>query len=229
MCNRFALPRPEEIAAHFELGEIPSLAPRYNVAPGENVLVVRREGDARVLDTSAWGLQPGRGGSPAKPVLNLRAESLRSSAAKGGAAARRGRCLVPAGGFFEWRHVGRARQPWYFRMKDTPLLGLAALCDAVAAPPPTGAAAPTALSRCAIVTTEPNRLVAEVHDRMPVIIPREAYAAWLDPAVRLADLLPLLTPFPADAMVGYPVSSVVNRAGVEDPRAIEPARQETLF
>jgi putative SOS response-associated peptidase YedK len=229
MCNRFALPKPEEIAAHFELGEIPSLAPRYNVAPGESILVVRREGEARVLDTSAWGLQPARQGSPSKPVLNLRAESLRPSAAKDGPAARRTRCLVPAGGFFEWRHVGRARQPWYFRMKDAPLLGLAALCDedAVAAGP--GAATAAALRRCAIVTTQPNTLVAEVHDRMPVIIAREAYGAWLDPGVRLEELLPLLAPFPVDAMVGYPVSSVVNRAGVEDPRAVVPARQETLF
>jgi putative SOS response-associated peptidase YedK len=64
---------------------------------------------------------------------------------------------------------------------------------------------------------------------MPVIIAPEAYGAWLDPGVRLEELLPLLAPFPADAMVGYPVSSVVNRAGVEDPRAVEPARQETLF
>jgi putative SOS response-associated peptidase YedK len=229
MCNRFALPQPEEIAAHFELGEIEPLPPRYNVAPGENVLVVRREGSARVLDRSAWGLQPARRGAAPKPVLNLRAESLRSSAANDGPAARRVRCLVPAGGFFEWRHLGRARQPWYFRMKDAPLLGLAALCDEAAAPFPGGAATPAALRRCAIVTTEPNGLVAEVHDRMPVIIPRAAYGSWLDPAVPLADLLALLAPFPADAMVGYPVSSVVNRAGVEDPRAIEPTRQETLF
>lgn len=227
MCNRFALPKPEEIAAHFELGEIPSLAPRYNVAPGETILVVRREGETRVLDSSAWGLQPGSRGAQTKPVLNLRAESLRSSAEKGGSAARRGRGLVPAGGFFEWRHVGRARQPWYFRMKDAPLLALAALCDEPAAPP--GMATDSPVRRCAIVTTEPNELVAEVHDRMPVIISRDAYGAWLDPSVPLLELLPLLAPFPVEAMVGYPVSSVVNRAGVEDPRAIEPARQESLF
>ena len=223
MCNRFALPKPEEIAAHFELGEVPALAPRYNVGPGESILVVRRDGPRRVLDTSAWGLLPRRDGK-AKPVLNLRAESLRASAERGGAASLRGRALVPAGGFFEWRHVGRARQPWYFRLKDSPLLALAALADepgaAPAAPPP---------RRCAVVTTTPNELVAEVHDRMPVIIPREAYDAWLDPATRLAELLPLLVPFPADAMIGHPVSSLVNRSGVEDPRAIEPARQETLF
>jgi putative SOS response-associated peptidase YedK len=223
MCNRFALPRPEEIAAHFELGEIPALAPRYNVGPGESILVVRRDGPRRVLDTSAWGLLPRRE-ERAKPVLNLRAESLRASAERGGAAARRARALVPAGGFFEWRHVGRARQPWYYRLKDSPLLALAALADEAE---PGAATAPS--RRCAVVTTTPNALVAEVHDRMPVIIPRAAYDAWLDPAARLDELLPLLVPFPADAMIGYPVSSLVNRTGVEDPRAIEPARPEALF
>jgi putative SOS response-associated peptidase YedK len=219
MCNRFALPKPDEIAAHFELGEIPALAPRYNVGPGESILVVRQDGARRVLDRTAWGLLPRREGR-AKALLNLRAESLRASAERNGTAARRERALVPAGGFFEWRHVGRSRQPWYFRPKAGPLFGLAAFSEA---------AGEAAGRRCAVVTTTPNELVAEVHDRMPVIIPRAAYAAWLDPAVRLEELLPLLAPFPADAMIGYPVSSLVNRAGVEDPRAIEPASRETLF
>lgn len=230
MCNRFALPKPEQIAAHFGLGEIAALAPRYNVAPGETILVVRQQDGGRVLDTSAWGLTPRWVREPRKPLLNVRAETLRGKPGRD-ATARRGRCLVPAGGFFEWRHVGRARQPWYFRLKDSPLLGLAALSDA-GTPEPASAAPPgdaATVRRCAIVTTRPNDLVAEVHDRMPVIIPREAYGRWLDPEVELTELLPLLEPYPVDAMVGYPVSSVVNRAGVEDPRAVEPSRQETLF
>ena len=225
MCNRFALPSPDEIAAHFELGEVGALLPRYNVAPGETILVVRSEGGSRVLDTSLWGLTPRWVREPRKPLLNIRAETLRGKPGRD-ETARRGRCLVPAGGFFEWRHVGRARQPWYFRLKDSPLFGLAALSAPAEGAP---AGSPAALRRCAIVTTQPNGLVAPVHDRMPVIVPREAYGPWLDPSLELSDLLQLLQPYPAEAMIGYPVSSIINRAGVDDPRAIEPARRETLF
>lgn len=219
MCNRFSLPAsPEEIAEHFELPEIPALPPRYNVAPGEEILVVRAQGRRRQLQRSCWGLPPLRGQS--RPLLNLRAETLRTRS-RSGEARRRERVLVPAGGFFEWRRLGRARQPYYFRLKDSRLLALAALCEVV-----TDVASGR---RCAILTTPPNPLVAEVHDRMPAILPREAYARWLDPALALPEVLDLLEPFPAEAMEAYPVSNLVNRSGVEDPRAIEPARQQTLF
>ncbi len=221
MCNRFALPSPEEIAEHFELPPLPPLPPRYNIAPGEEIFVVRRVGGSRLLDTSAWGLLPGFVREARKPLLNIRAETLQGKPGRG-ELARDGRCLVPAGGFFEWRHVGRARQPWYFRMKDAPLLGLAALSQAVEDDAGPG-------RHCAILTTRPNSLVADVHDRMPVIIPPDAYERWLDPQVDFLELLPLLAPFPPERMLGYPVSSVVNRTGVEDPRAIEPARSESLF
>ncbi len=225
MCNRFALPSPEQIATHFELGELGALEPRYNVAPGESILVVRAQDGLRVLDTSVWGLTPSWVREPRKPLLNIRAETLRGKSGRD-ETARRGRCLVPAGGFFEWRHVGRTRQPWYFRMKDGPLLALAALSALVEE---AASASGGARRRCAIVTTQPNALVAPVHDRMPVIVPREAYGPWLDPAVELNELLGLLQPYPAEAMIGYPVSSIVNRTGIEDSRAIEPARRETLF
>jgi putative SOS response-associated peptidase YedK len=219
MCNRFSLPAtPEEIAEHFELSEIPALLPRYNVAPGEEILVVHADHRGRLLERSSWGLPPLPGQS--RPLLNVRAETLRARSRSGGPR-RRQRVLVPAGGFFEWRRLGRSRQPYYFRSKQGPLLALAALAEAVA-DVPSG-------RRCAILTTPPNRLVAEVHDRMPAILPREAYARWLDPAVALPEVLELLQPFPEEAMDAYPVSSLVNRSGVEDPRAIEPARQQTLF
>jgi putative SOS response-associated peptidase YedK len=218
MCNRFALPSPEEIAAHFGLTDVGDLPPRFNIAPGEEILLVRQAGSSRRLDRCTWGFRPPWLRDPAKPLLNVRAETLRG---RPGASdvARRGRCLVPAGGFFEWRRVGRARQPWYFKLADAPLLALAALADVPEA----------AERRCAIVTTQPNELVAEVHDRMPVVIPPEAYGAWLDADVPLAELQPLLAPFPAERMRAYAVSSVVNRSGVEDPRAVLPAARETLF
>jgi putative SOS response-associated peptidase YedK len=218
MCNRFALPSPEEIAAHFGISGSEELAPRFNIAPGEEILVVHKATAGRRLGRCTWGLHRRWLRDPAKPLLNIRAETLRARADRGHAASGR-RCLVPAGGFFEWRRVGRTRQPWYFTLADSPLLALGGIANSPE----------DAERRCAIVTTEPNELVAEVHDRMPVIIPRERYDAWLDPDLPLADLLPLLGPCPAGLMTAYPVSSIVNRTGVEDPRAVQPAPRETLF
>ncbi|HXY41662.1 MAG TPA: SOS response-associated peptidase, partial [Vicinamibacteria bacterium] len=202
----------------FGLSETEALVRRYNVAPGEEILVVRADGQGRLLQRAWWGLRP-RGQD--RPLLNIRSETLLSHGRprQGG---RPERVLVPAGGFFEWRHVGRARQPFYFKLKDSPLLGLAALCEG-------GGTAAEGARCCALLTTEPNPLVAEVHDRMPAILARGAYARWLDAGTDLLDVLDLLQPFAAEAMTGYPVSTLVNRSGVEDPRAIEPARQQTLF
>lgn len=221
MCNRFALPSPDEIAEHFQLAALPPIPPRYNVAPGERILIVRDAGGSRTLDRSVWGLAASRANEARPPQLNVRAETVGAAPDRWQS---RGRCLVPAGGFFEWRRLGRTRQPWYFRMKDSPLLALAALSEVAE-----GGDAVPGERRCAILTTQPNELVAPVHDRMPVILPREVYDSWLDPGARLADLLPLLVPLAAESMVAYPVSSIVNRTGVEDPRAIEPASRETLF
>ncbi len=223
MCNRFALPAsPEEIASEFELSELPGLPPRYNIAPGERIPVVRASGRSRILDAAWWGLTPSWIRDPKKPLLNIRAETLRGKPGRN-PMAREGRCLVPAGGFYEWQRLGRARQPYYYRLRDAPLLGLAALSELV--PEPTG----EVVRRCAILTTQPNSLVAPVHDRMPVIIPRHAYGLWLDPTRELAELFSLLEPYPAERMTSYPVSPVVNRAGVEDPRSVEPAKPGTLF
>ncbi len=220
MCNRFALPAsPEELAEHFGLSDLEGPVARYNVAPGEEILVVRREGQRRVLQRASWGLRP-RGGQGAA-LLNIRAETLRTHTGAG-QPRRRERVLVPAGGFFEWRHLGRARQPYYFKLKDSPLLGFAALCERRPATPGDGRC-------CALLTTAPNPLVAEVHDRMPAILRRDAYARWLDAETDLGEVLELLQPFPAEGMTSYPVSTLVNRSGVEDPRTILPARQQTLF
>jgi len=225
MCNRFALPEPEEIAAEFEVVASGELRPRFNVAPGEEILVVRRAGGLRVLDHSTWGLAPAWIRRPGPPLRNVRAETLLGKPGRS-ETANRGRCLVPAGGFFEWLHLGRSRQPWYFRPRDGSLFALGALSEVVAETP---GDARSERRHCAILTTRPNELVAPVHDRMPVIVPRDAYPAWLDPDVALAELLSLLEPIAAEALIGHPVSSLVNRAGVEDPRTIEPAPRETLF
>ncbi len=241
MCNRFALPAsPEEIEEYFELAEPPDLVPRYNIAPGERILIVRRGDETRPspagsrrgtgaqdaatrrADSSLWGLRPGWARDAKKPLLNVRAETLRGKPGRSNLA-RGGRCLVPAGGFFEWQRLGRARQPYYFRLKESPLLAFAALAEA--APGLDGSPA----RHCAILTTTPNSVVAEVHDRMPVILPPDAYESWLDPTLELGQMLSLLEPFPADAMTRYPVSTVVNRAGVEDPRTVQPSQPETLF
>lgn len=222
MCNRFALPAsPEQIASHFELDAVPQLSARYNVAPGEPIAIVHCDQGRRTLGTCHWGLIPPWVREARKPLLNIRSETLRG---KPGLSemARTGRCLVPASGFFEWRRLGRTRQPYYFHLRDSPLLGLAALVR-------NGREAPAVPLDCAVLTTEPNSLVAEVHDRMPVIVPPEAYGAWLDASLPLRDVAALLAPLPAERMEAFPVSSRVNRAGIDDPTLIERVKPGTLF
>ena len=133
-------------------------------------------------ELARWGL---RG-----KFVNLRAETVLARFRASG------RCLVPASGFYEWKSEGRRKQPYYFRPASEPLLALAAVWER---------------DTCSLITTEPNAVVAKVHDRMPLLIPRDAHALWLDPSSRLEDVLKLAERPPAldIAPVGF---------GVNDPR-----------
>lgn len=232
MCGRASLTASgEEIAEVFGLGSVPSLRPRYNMAPGQDVAAVRLDGGARRLAALRWGLRP-RGGLPpeaeGRPMINARAESA-ARKAPFRESFRQRRCLVPVTGFYEWRRRARGAEPWLVRRRDGQLFALGALWDAAA--PDAGADPPP--ETCAILTTEANVLVAPLHDRMPVLVPVDAFSLWLDPGLRdLHALDPLLRPALPDEMEAYPVSELVNRVEVDDPRCLEPApedRQKSLF
>lgn len=213
MCGRFTLTASgEEIAEAFGLEDVPTLAPRYNIAPTQDVAVVRRlgPGGPRTLAWLKWGLTPAPSPREARPILliNARAETVDERPAFRESFARR-RCLVPADGFYEWTGSGRSRRPFHIRLRGGGLFAFAGLWEPMAEA--TGGQPPGA---CTILTTEPNDLLRDIHDRMPVILAPEHYERWLEPETRSPPgLLPLLQPYAAEAMTAVPVSTRVN-----DPR-----------
>ena len=227
MCGRFVQQHAVEIPARFGAAATPetqlALTARYNVAPTQQVpVVVEPEQGARRVDLVRWGLTPrfgskGNKGNKALTLFNARAETLLEKASFRRLVPRQ-RCLIPADGFYEWEKVGGAKLPWLYRLKGGMLFAFAGLYD-VWTEPDGGE-----VTACTVLTTAPNELVLPVHDRMPVILPRDLEDEWLNPD--LTDphhLLPLLGPYPAAEMERTAVSKLVNNSRLDDPRLIEPA------
>lgn len=187
--------------------------PRYNVAPGQAVVAVRQEAErpVRRLAPLRWGLVPAwaKDAAVGYKMINARAESAADRPAFCEAMRRR-RCLIPADGFYEWKRAGKEKLPYCFTLADDALFAFAGLWEQWRSPQG------QAVESCTILTTAPNELVRDVHDRMPVILAPEAYDVWLDPAfTRVAELQPLLKPY-AGAMRRYRVSSRVNQVKNDD-------------
>ena len=182
MCGRFIQScSSEEAAELFDLEEIPEdLPPRYNIAPTQLAAVVRNE-DVRRLRMLRWGLIPNGAPDPSigNRLINARAETagVRPSFRD---AFRARRCLIPVDGFFEWERLGRRRQPWLFRMREGGPFALAGLFERWRPPPGfPDAAGSEHLETFTILTTEANRVVGRIHDRMPVIVSPAAFGDWL--------------------------------------------------
>ncbi len=214
MCGRYTLTRPaRETAEAFGLDRLPPLGPRYNIAPTQAVLAVRRaaEGDREGV-LLRWGLVPSWAAdlSIGNRLLNARAETVLEKPSFRTAFQRR-RCLLPADGFYEWRTVAGKKQPLHFRFRDGRLFALAGLWERWLGPD-------GPVESCTVLTTGANDLVRPVHDRMPVILPPERYDAWLDPGnTDLPLLRSWLGPYPADEMTGVPANPLVNNARNEGP------------
>ena len=226
MCGRFTLrASSEELAAFFETnGSAPELRPRYNVAPSQPVAVVRAEGTSRELAMLRWGLIPGWAKDPAigSRLINARAETAREKPAFRDAFAAR-RCLIPADGFYEWQRSGEQRHPWFIGTKMGGLFAFAGLweqwrvrADARLGGTLADARPSDTVETCTILTTEANAVLASIHDRMPVILPQDAFGSWL------AGEAVALTPYPPEALSAHRVSALVNRPGNDDPRCAEP-------
>ena len=226
MCGRYMLTTPvDALRQLFLFTQRPNLPPRYNIAPTQDVPIVRRasDGAGRELITVRWGLVPYWAADPkiGNRLINARGESVARTAAFREAYQRR-RCLVPADGFFEWQKSGSARVPLLVRRRDHAPFAFAGLWERC--PQPGGAV----LRSCTIITCPPNELVAPVHDRMPVILAPEDYARWLDPAQ--ADGRTLLKPYPAAELEAFAVSPRVNTPQHDDPECIAPlATQGSLL
>jgi putative SOS response-associated peptidase YedK len=204
------------------------MAPRYNIAPSQPVAVVPNDGK-NTLDFYVWGLVPFWAKDPqiGNRMINARAETLAEKPSFK-TAFRRRRCLVLADGFYEWqrkpiasssRSTG-AKTPMYIKMTSGEPFAFAGLWETWNAPDG------SRLISCNIITTEPNELVSQIHNRMPVILPTDAYQTWLDPHERApSELSPLLKPYPADQMVSYPVSKQVNNPTNDLPTCIQEVQE----
>lgn len=228
MCGRMTLTTDDYDSVARELDAVVSrelrelYRPRYNVAPGDVHWIVCRADEQRILRGATWGWFRDDGGL----LVNARAENVARSPTHR-VAFLRGRCGVVADGFFEWSGPRSDRRPWWFHRPDGGLLVLAGLFDDVVDP-----ATGESTRRFTVLTTEANREVSDVHDRMPVILPLPGLRDWLssDDEQRLGQLL---RPSPDATLVARPVSKLVNKTGNDAPECIEPVpappRQGSLF
>ncbi|MEI7745487.1 MAG: SOS response-associated peptidase [Chloroflexota bacterium] len=222
MCGRFTQQRPtSELAAIFEAEDLATdPGGRFNVAPTTTGAVVVAREDRRAVVRYRWGLVPSwaadaKGGSKA---FNARAETLATSPLFRDAYRKR-RCLVPVDGFFEWRKEGAARHPMRIIDPSGMPLALAGLWTG-RRNEATGEWDRT----FTIVTTRPNAFMAPIHDRMPVIVPPDAWAAWLDPLPRdPGELRALLEPREDIDLDAYEVSTLVNNVRNNGPELLLPA------
>ena len=196
---------------------IDDLQPSFNVAPTDKVAVVLNNG-VKQLVAMRWGLVPFWATDPkiASKHINARAETLTVKPAFKDAFKRR-RCLVVADGFFEWQKQGATKIPMFIHLEPERPFGFAGLYEIWT--PPLG----EKLVTCTIITTEANELVRPIHDRMPVILPKDAEDFWLDSAVEdHTRLLDLLQPYQASDMSAFTVSKLVNSVKNNSPECIEP-------
>jgi putative SOS response-associated peptidase YedK len=227
MCGRYTLTNadPGLIRARFGLEESAKLEeePRYNIAPTDPVLAIRRtESGEREPGRLRWGLVPGRWAErrSGPPLINARAETLRSQPAFAESFRER-RCLIPADGFYEWRGEGQAKTPIWVSRPDGELFSFAGVWAGLPQRDGSGQ-----LHSCAIVTCQPNALIRPVHDRMPVVLPKEHEGDWLDPGLEEEVLLSLLVPAPADLLVLREVGDFVNDVRDDGPHLVEPRQTQ---
>ena len=217
MCGRFALPTPEVLASHFSVKKTPDLAQRYNIAPSQDISAVRlipHTADREIV-LLRWGLIPfwAKDRKIGYKMINARAESVADKPAFR-TAFRHRRCLIPAAGFFEWSHKAKTKQPYYIRLKDSNILAFAGLWEHWVGK--NG----EIIDSCTIITTDANKTVGNIHDRMPVIIESELYDRWLDPGAEEKNLLSLFTPFPDKKILAYPVGIEVNNPKNDNPNCL---------
>jgi putative SOS response-associated peptidase YedK len=208
MCGRFTQASDSEIIVRvFDLPEKPDLAPRYNIAPTQDVAAVREaESGARELVHLHWGLIPSWAKERAMGarMINARAETLAEKPAFRSAFRAR-RCLIVADGFYEWQKLGTRKQPHFVGFRDGRPFAFAGLWERWRGE------GSEQVESCTIVTTEANELLAPIHDRMPVIVDPDDFALWIDPSQKDTDRLAgLLRPYPPGSLQAYPVSLLVN-------------------
>jgi putative SOS response-associated peptidase YedK len=218
MCGRYTLHHDGEVLSlHFG---VPFLAapPRYNLAPTERIKFIFSNADeCRQAGVAHWGFIPhwSKTGTTETPIFNARSETVLQNPAFRDAFIR-GRCLVPASGWYEWKRDEDGKRPYHLRLETGEPFAFAGLFDVWR-----GEEGKRLVS-CTILTTAAHEELRWLHDRMPVIMDYDHYDRWLDRSTPdIADLTELLLPYPAEGLEVYPVSSKVNRAGMDEPELIK--------
>lgn len=222
MCGRFALTAdPAELQNAFPEFIFPTqFTPRYNIAPGQPVLAIPNDGSNRA-DFFTWGLIPSWAKDPGigSRMINARAETITEKPSFRGPFKYR-RCIIPATGFIEWKSQAgsKSKIPHFIYLSTKEPFAFAGLWETWNSPDG------SAIKTLTIITTQPNSFMEPIHNRMPVILQRNAYAQWLNQNSQIAkDLLPLLSPYHPDKMSTHTISSLINNPANDTAEVLIPA------
>jgi putative SOS response-associated peptidase YedK len=218
MCGRYTLAAgPEFIADYFQVdGPIPEFQPSWNITPGGDIPVIcQAPEDGRTCSLMHWGLIPHWAKEPDSKykMINAKAETLSQRPAYRDAYKHR-RCLIPANGFYEWQATAQGKQPYYIHRKDDSLLAFAGLWEYWEKE--------HIINSCTIITTTANSSIQSIHERMPVIIARENFNAWLDPHnTDTNSLTEFLAPCDNKLLEPYRISTAVNNPAHDKPELLD--------
>ena len=227
MCGRYRLSRRKQLVEEYfgAVSRADEWNPRNNVAPSQPVLTIRQDArePVRKLSTMRWGLIPSWAKDPGigYKTINARAETVATTPSFR-EPFKFQRCLIPADGFYEWKREGKTKQPYCFEVNDGELFAFAGLWDRWRSPQG------DVIESCSIITTTPNPLLADIHDRMPAILSPNDYDVWLDPAFNdTPSLAEMLKPFDAGLMRRSPVSTKVNQVQNDDADCARPVEHSS--
>lgn len=205
MCGRFALKNPKALREAFNLADTPELKPRYNIAPTQDIAIIRFSPAGRRLSMAFWGLIPSwaKAGDKHYSTINARAETVDTKPAFRHPF-KYHRCLIPADGFYEWHEAGGIKRPHHIGRQDGAPFAMAGLWDIWNGPE-------GEVLSCSIIVTEANQFMKPLHERMPVILDAKDYDAWLDPENHdIAGLKKLLVPAPEGLLTEWEVGRELN-------------------
>ena len=218
MCGRFTIKFTlEEANKRFNIEEIKAkFTPSYNVAPSQSIPVIYNENNKIVLDSSTWGLIPhwAKDSKTVYKMINARIETI-SEKHTYNKELIEGRCLIPASGFFEWKKVDGSKKPMFIHVKDQEIFAFAGISSLWKAPDE------KIIKTCSIVTTQPNKFMKDIHDRMPAILKKDDEKEWINSKITdKKEILKMVNTYPAKEMDAYEVSPMVNSPANNNPKVI---------
>jgi len=212
MCGRFSLPfMVQEVVEEFDIDQVlREFNPNYNIAPMQDIAVILA--GSRILDVYKWGLLPhwAKDQKITYKLINARAETVAEKPAY--RKALETRCLIPAGGFFEWKKDGKNKIPYYITLKKRKIFALGGITSIWTSDGKT-------IKTCSIVTTGPNKFMKDIHDRMPLIIPKDKEDLWLKGSIE--DVKKLMVQS-KEEMQSVIISTLVNSPKNNSPELLKP-------